>query len=74
MPMEVLTAVLAFAFLIIYIVIPVVIIRWVLRINDILSVLNEQTDYLEDIAFRLKKCEEKMGVYADIQEKGAPKE
>jgi len=57
-----------FAVLILYIVIPVVIVRWVLRINDIVSILNEQTDYLEDIAFRLKRCAEKMGIMDDLKE------
>jgi hypothetical protein len=53
------------AALIIIVVIQVVIIRWVLRINEIVSVLNEQTDYLEDIAFRLKRCGEKIGVHGE---------
>ena len=50
------------AVLIMIVVIQVVIIRWVLRINEIVSVLNEQADYLEDMAFHIKKCAEKMGV------------
>ena len=58
---EVLLAVAAF---IIIIIVQVAILRWVFRINKIVEALNEQNDYLEDIAFRLKKCAEKMGVCA----------
>ena len=60
---------LGIAALIIILVVPIVIIRWVLRINEIVSILNEQTDYLEDIAFRLKRCGEKMGVSDEPNEK-----